>query len=415
MSLRALAARELLRLARGMGWALLAIGVWVFAPGVASASPRSATGAPSSAAPRAPSAGQQAALEQAGRALAEGAPAEAERLFRRILIGSPDDPAALAGWARSLAAQGRADEAATGLLRAGERALRAGEGAAASALLADAALLAPERGELRARLGQALLLEQRHAAAEDALRAALRLGADEPATRLLLAAALWENGRLAEAEATYRQALAEAASGPVPHFQLGRFLLWQGRFAEAVGLLERALALGMDGLDVLLALARALDGARGAPEPGEPGELGSRAVAAWQALVERAPSDAYARYGLARALRAAGDLEGARRELATYRELYRRDQEQTRDAGLSTARLEGVREELRAGRPQAALEGLRDLAESAEVLETRARAELALGRRDDALRSLERAVALEPERRDLRQRLDQLRLEPPLA
>jgi Flp pilus assembly protein TadD len=389
-------ARPALRRAGSLACLLLAVG----------SSPGAASGQPPG--------GREPAIEEASRALESGAAAEAERLFRRVLVSSPDDVEALVGWARSLATQGRAEQAATGLLRAGERALRRGDGAAAAALLAEGAALAPERGDLRARLGQALLLDQRHAAAEEALRAAVRLGSGDPATRLQLAAALWENGRLDEAEERYREAAREAPDWPVPWFQLGRFLAWQGRWAEAVESLERAVALGLDGLDVLLARAQALDGAHGAGAgAGATGELASRAVDAWTALVARAPDDSYARYGRARALRAAGDSDGARRELAAYRELYLRDQERTRDAGLARARLESAREELRAGRPETALERLRTLDESADVLEVRASAELELGRPDDAARSLERAVTLDRERRDLRERLDQLRLARP--
>jgi tetratricopeptide (TPR) repeat protein len=348
--------------------------------------------------------------EAARSALDRGDGRAAETLYRRRLIAAPDDVEALSGWASALALQGRAEEAATGLLRAGERALRRGDPGAAAALLAPAARLAPERAEPWSRYGEALLLEQRHLEAEAALRTAFELDPASPALRLLLAAACWENGRLQEAEDHYR-AVVEAASGwPIAWYQLGRFLVWQGRYEAALEPLERAIGLGLDGVDVRLERARSLDGIRAASGGVE---VARDAVAAWRSVMQRAPEEAFARYGLAQALRAAGDSDAARRELAVYGELYRRDQERTRRAGLERAHLESARAEISAGRAEPALEQLAGLEETIDVLEARARAELLLGRTERAERLLERALALEPGRIDLRRRLDQLRVDVP--
>ena len=387
-------------------WTVLGLGVAdVPAPAAASAAARQEPAPASDAAGVA-----DADAQRARSALERGDAADAERIFRRLLIADPDDVDLLLGWSRALVAQERSAEAATGLLRAGERALRRGDGASAVLVLREALQHAPQRAELRAQLwaryGRALLLEQRHLEAETALREALELDGTNPEVRLELAAASWENGRLQEAEEQYRAVIDRAASWPLGWFHLGRFLVWQGRFAEAIEPLERAQALGLDGVDVLLEHARALDGVRAATSDAA---VAARAVAAWRRVVERAPDEAFSHYGLAGALRAAGDPEGARDHLERYHALYQRDQERTRRAGVERARVASARAEIAAGRAESALAHLAELTETVEVLEVRARAELLLGRGERAQRLLERALALEPGRSDLRRRLDQLR------
>jgi len=372
------------------------------APGLASGSP-SASQEPSTRSAELDRREAQAALER-------GDAEAAERLFRRLLIFGPDDVDLQLGWARAVSGQSRSAEAASGLLRAGERALRRGDGAAAALLLDEAIQLAPQRAEAWARYGEALLLEQRHVEAESALREAVRLDPASPGLRLQLAAACWENGRLEEADEHYRAAVDRAREWPVGWFQWGRFLVWQGRFSDALEPLEKALELGLDGVDVRLERARALDGARAGSGDLE---LARRAVAAWRTVVERAPDEAFGHYGLALALRAAGDVDGSRRELEIYRTLYQRDQERTRQTGIQRARVERARAEIAAGRPGSALEQLAELAETVEVLEVRARAELILGNAGRAQHLLARALALDPARADLRRRLDHLRASGP--
>lgn len=393
-------------------WAVFGAGVFVVPPPAAASAVARQEPAPASDAADVAAAD----AERARSALERGDAANAERIFRRLLIGDPDDVDLLMGWSRALVAQARSAEAATGLLRAGERALRRGDGASAALVLREALQHAPQRAELRAQLwarfGRALLLEQRHLEAETALREALELDGTNPSVRLELAAASWENGRLQEAEEQYRAVVDRAASWPLGWFHLGRFLVWQGRFAEAIEPLERAQALGLDGVDVLLEHARALDGVRAATGDAA---VAARAVAAWRRVVERAPDEAFSHYGLAGALRAAGDLEGARGHLERYHVLYQRDQERTRRAGVERARVASARAEIAAGRAESALAHLAELTETVEVLEVRARAELLLGRGERARRLLERALALEPGRSDLRRRLDELRASEPPA
>lgn len=349
-------------------------------------------------------------LDDARAALERGDVEAAERLYRRRLISAPDQVEALVGWARALAAQGRSVEAGRGLLRAAQRALRRGSSRSAASLLETASGMAPELGELWASYGEALLLEQRHREAQRVLETAHRLEPRDPSVRLQLAAACWENGRLEEALDHYRSVVEELAGWPVGWYQLGRFLVWQGRFEEALEPLERAIELGLDGVDVLLERARALDGVRGSS--GDP-EIARRAVSAWRAVVERAPEEAFARYGLAQALRALGEQDASRRELEIYAALYRRDQERTRQAGLERARIDGARAEIAAGRGEPALDRLTGLEETVEVLELRARAETLLGRPGEAAALLERALAMDPGRSDIRLRLDRLRSEGP--
>ena len=66
---------------------------------------------------------------------------------------------------------------------------------------------------------------------------------------------------------------------------------------------------------------------------------------------------------------------------------------------------------LRSGQVQQALEQLEGMPETVEVLTARARVHGRLGHRAEAIASLERALSLDPERRDLRSQLQRLYLE----
>ncbi len=162
------------------------------------------------------------------------------------------------------------------------------------------------------------------------------------------------------------------------------------------------MALGRAGRapELQLDLARALEGT---------GEI-EAALEAFRRAVELAPEHSEARYGLARSLAAAGRRQAAEAELAVYERLHREDQERTRRAGLERARIDRGRELLRRGEVEAALELLEALPESVEALDALAAVRRSAGDREGAARALERAIALDPARDDLRARLAELRL-----
>lgn len=256
--------------------------------------------------------------------------------------------------------------------------------------------------------GRAALLDERHAAGAEHFERAVELGADEPRTHLYLGAAYWESGRFEAAEEVYERALARAeASGGsasarlfLPLHQLGRLRLWRGRAADAVEPLERAAVLAPAAPDVALDLARALEGA---------GEA-ERALAAYRRAVALAPASTHARWGLARLLARGGDRAAAERELAIYRRLYEDEQERVRAEGLERARLDRGRRLLAAGDAGAAAAAFRELGESPDALAGLGRALVAAGEREAGAAALERAVALAPDRRDLRRLLAELRM-----
>lgn len=286
---------------------------------------------------------------------------------------------------------------------AAERALAAGRPEEAVAVYRELASERPGDAGLQADLGRSLALAERFGAAAEALERAVALGADDVRTLLFWGSALWESGHPEDAEPVLERAVA-AARAPGAEFlarhQLGRFRLWSGRAEEALAPLERAVALRPDAVDARLDLARALDGAGRTEE----------AVAAFRRTVELAPSSHYARWGLARALLRAGGREEASRELQVYRELYRADQEQTRRIRREEADLQKGWHLLETGRPVAAAELFRGMEPGVEALVGLARALAAQGDRAGTVAALERAVALAPERQELRRLLAEARL-----
>jgi len=347
------------------------------------------------------------ALAEALAALDSGDNATAERAFRRLLLEDPDRFEALVGWARSLAAQGRGNEALPSLLRAGERRMAAGGYGEAVELFELATVLDPDSAENQARLGRALILDRRYLSAEQPLRQALNEGERRPEWVLQLAGVLWEKGDLDEAEDLYREALERVPTASVTWYQLGRFLLWRGRYEEAAATLTRAQELGATGFAIELDRGRALEAwARelGSEEGsgGEQREVLERALAAFWLAVEQAPEHSGIRYGLARALERLGDREEAQRQLEIYQRLHREDQARTREKGLTQARLDQAYDLLRHNQAREAIEILESLPQSVEVLQA-----LAIAHREDgdpqaALLAIERALALAPDRPDLR-------------
>jgi hypothetical protein len=153
-----------------------------------------------------------------------------------------------------------------------------------------------------------------------------------------------------------------------------------------------------------LDLARALDGA-GRPE---------EAVAAYRAVLERAPDSHHARWGLAQALLRLGRRDEAAAELGAYRELYAANQERTRQVMLQRSEIDRGWHLIGTGRPGEAETVFRELiashGEGVDPLLGLARALAGQGDHAGAAGALERAVTLAPDRQDLRRLLAQERL-----
>lgn len=355
-----------------------------------------------------------ASLDRALETLESGDGLTAEREFRRLLLDDPDSLEALLGWARSLAAQDRGVESVRSLLSAAERRLSAGAYGEAIELLELAALLDPDSPRTQARLGRALILDRRYLAAEEPLRQALAQGGRSTEWLLQLGGVLWEKGALEEAEELHREAAEGARASSQTWRQLGRFLLWRGRYAEAAEALARARSLGAAGFSFELDRARALEGWARALETtgeGQADEVLRQALAAFEGAVDQAPEHSEARYGLARVLTRLGRSDQADTQLAIYHRLYVEDQSRTRDKGLAKASLDRARDLLRQRRAGEAASILATLPETVEVLAALALAQREEGRREAAMRTLERALLLAPDRADLRALLVEVSLE----
>lgn len=297
----------------------------------------------------------------------------------------------------ALLAQGSDPEAAA------EQALAEGRVEEAVAVYRDLAAERPGDARLLANLGRVLALADRYGEAAELLERAVGLGADDLRTLLFWGSALWESGRPDAAEPVLARAAA-VARGTGAEFlaqhQLGRLRLWAGRPEEAVAPLERAVTLRPGTADARLDLARALDGA-GRTEA---------AIAAFRQVIELAPESHHARWGLAQVLARAGRREEAARELEVYRELYEADQEHTRRVRREEEALQRGWRLLDSGRPAEAEEVFGAMAPGVEPLIGLARAAAAQGDAAGAVAALERAVALAPDRQDLRRMLGEARL-----
>jgi tetratricopeptide (TPR) repeat protein len=288
------------------------------------------------------------------------------------------------------------------LLESGRQHLEAGRLPEAVASLEAAARLAPASPEVLSMLGRAYLLNHQARPAAASLERAVELGSLDPRTNLYLGSASWELGRLDVAERQFRQALGSksGAAALIALQQLGRLLLFQGRAADALDPLRRAAVLLPDDVDLQLQLAQALEGAGKADE----------ALAAYRKAATMAPELARARYSLAQRLQRSGRRDEAAREMETFRRLTQADQERVRRANLERARLDQGWELLRGGKAGEAEALFSQLGQNAEALSGVAFSRSAAGDHKGAAEALQKAVALAPERDDLRRALDEERL-----
>lgn len=290
--------------------------------------------------------------------------------------------------------------APTVVIRQAEGLLRDGLTEEAIALLE--ALQSSGEGSPRAMalLGAARYQNRQYLSAEVALRRAVEGEQLDLRTDYYLVSTLWENGKTDAAESQCLEALARHPRAvPLLHL-LGRLYLWQGRYPEAAMWIERGVEGSPDSLDLWLDLAGALEGA---------GDL-EKALEAYRRAVVLAPEHYQVRYGMARALQRLGDQEGARRELERYQELLAQDQSQTREEGWLQSQIDYGLELIRQGETAAAIDHLSGLPRTGDVWVALAEAHLQAGDLAESLTALERAVAREPDRQDLRERLTAARL-----
>ncbi len=268
-------------------------------------------------------------------------------------------------------------------------------------MLNKAVEMRPDDAELQFLLGKAHTQNRDFEAAEAPLRRAIELGSEDPSVLVYLGAILWESGRMAEAEPVYRQAIEATDRAFMPLSQLGRLLLWQGQFEDATQLLQEAAQKNPRDVGTLFDLAEALRGSNQI----------EAAIATYRRVVLLAPRMNKAHYGLAMLLARQGDREGSKAEFEIYNQGILAAEEGNRMAEIQDGEVDRAGLMLRQGQVEEAIAHLEGLEETVEVLLARAQAYRTAGDLEAALESLQRAVALDPSRQDVRQLVASIRME----
>lgn len=326
---------------------------------------------------------------------------EAELEVRRRMMAHPEQPEIYLELAALQVSRGAEEEALATLVSSSNRFLGADEPKKAVLVLNEAVEMRPDDAELQFLLGKAHTQNRDFEAAEAPLRRSIELGSEDPSVLVYLGAILWESGRMAEAEPVYRQAIEATDRAFMPLSQLGRLLLWQGQFEDAAQLLQEAAQKNPRDVGTLFDLAEALRGSNQAEE----------AIATYRRVVLFAPKLNKAHYGLAMLLARQGDREGSQAEFEIYNQLILAAEEGNRMAEIEDGEVDRAGLMLRQGEVEAAIAHLESLEETVEVVLAKAQAYRAAGRLDDAVGSLQRAVAFDPSRQDVRQMLASIRME----
>ena len=291
-------------------------------------------------------------------------------LAAALLTAQPAQDADLAR-AEALHDQGQTNAALTLLLNAGQSAVKDGEVERGIVLLERAIELRPGLASSHAAFGHACLQADRHHDAVQHLTRALELGETNPMATLFLGAALWESGDYNAAESAYG-GLA-GSTGPAAaaaRSSLGALRVFRGEYEAAIAPLAAALGEMPGSVQVRYDLARALEGA------GRDAE----AMELFAAALEQDPAFLQAHYRLARLHQAAGEPRRAAHHLERFEQLHAEHQRATREEGRVGARVKQARALYHGGDEEAATS------------------------------AIERLLAAEPERLDLRLLLDEWRL-----
>ena len=259
--------------------------------------------------------------------------------------------------------------------------------------------IAPEQPQLKAHYGANLAAQGRFVQAAEQLEAALKGGFDNANVLYYLGSVLWETGRLDEAAERLRQAVEKDPKKIAAHHRLGRLLIFQGKPALAAAELSRAAELDPSSVEVLLDLGRAQEAM---------GET-ARAEASYRRALELGPDVPLAHYVLGTLLARTSRRGEAAEHIAVYRRAFQSDQEERFRSGARQAELNLGWTELKKNRHERALAQFRRHPDDVEALRGAAQALSALGRHEEAVRALERALLRDSENRALRFELDRER------
>lgn len=198
-----------------------------------------------------------ATLASAFRAHQAGHRADAERLYRDVLMAEPRNAAALHLLGVLLHQSGRTDEGLSLIAQAvaidpldadyqynfGSILANAGRLDEAASHLKKALILNPKYAEAHFELGRLHAQAVRWSDAAASFRQALTLKPNDAATLNNLAMVLREQGQLDEAITLWQRTVAVASTYPVAHMNLGLAYQAQGKMDEAITSLNRALEL----------------------------------------------------------------------------------------------------------------------------------------------------------------------------
>lgn len=188
----------------------------------------------------------------------------------------------------------------------------------------DLARVAPESVWSHQAMGEAYESSQYHDLAIMEYRKALAKEPNRPGLRYRLGEALLakagETGQASEALENFELELAANPSHAPSAFRAGAIHQAMGRNEKALDYLQRAIALRPDFGEALVALGKLLLEL----------QRGGEAIVHLETAVEADPNNPGARYQLARAYRADGDIQGHKEQLEVYRRLRadRRAQDQ---------------------------------------------------------------------------------------
>ncbi len=246
--------------------------------------------------------------------------AEAERIYRQILVTDPGHPHALHQLG-ILTMQGGNPAAAIDLFARAIRADRSQAAFHANLGVANSQLknvseaiecysiavkIQPDLAHVHRMLGAALRTQGKAAEAAASLRSALRLKPEDSDARTELGHALKQLNKLAEAETCFRRVVRTKTGSAVAHFDLGEVLHVQGKAEEAVVNYRAALDLDPNYEEAHNNLGTILNGQG----------LSDEAVLHYQAALRIKPDCAAAHTNLGAIFLARGRLEEA---IACYR------------------------------------------------------------------------------------------------
>ena len=243
----------------------------------------------------------------------------------------------------------------------------------------------PADGELRGRYGEMLMQQNRFVQAAAELSRACASGCS--AERLgLWASALLETGRFPESARIWSRAIDAAPDQAEPRAGLGRLRLLQGDAAGARA--ELAIAAKRDPANASFRVdyGRALERAGDA----------AAAEAEYREALRLDPSFSAAHYALGTLFARLGRADEAKSEIVQYQTAFAAAQAARQRSGARRAQLSLGWTRLEAKDAEGAIAAFSGLGNDPEALRGSGEALLALGRRDEARDSFERAAALAP-------------------